>query len=135
MHNNYALTQSYVFITLNRPNRKPLNMRAAETNPTHCNYENLRPNPTQPMDSPNPWPCLLWPSWAPLPPWMYFASVWPLFHLYRTFHYHMEPFHLREAPERGFRGGLRRLCNRLAKIKATQTKITATDTYNTNHSD
>ena len=92
MHNNYALTQSYVFITLNRPNRKPLNMRAAETNPTHCNYENLRPNPTQPMDSPNPWPCLLWPSWAPLPPWMYFASVWPLFTYIGPFTITWSPF-------------------------------------------
>ena len=42
MH-NYALTQPSVFITLNCPNRKPLNMRAAETS--------TQPSPTQP----NPW--------------------------------------------------------------------------------
>ena len=51
-----------------------------------------------------------------------FRFVWPLFtYIGSLFHYHIQPFDLREALDWGFRGGLCRLCNRLiAKSKTKQ---------------
>jgi len=50
-----------------------------------------------------------------------FLPLWALLTLLTScasFLYHMKPFHLREAPEWGFRDDSRRLCNKLAKSKA-----------------
>ena len=61
---------------------------------------------------------------GPLTPWCLSLRVAPLY-LYREFHYHMEPFHLREATDWGFMGGLRRLCMQQTSKNSTKKQSNA----------